>query len=420
MNRLDVYRQTRKEDRHDERDGDFPSLFGVLKERLGGVTVEEGSRKVLVVRNRIPIDSVHGRVRLSDILGLSRVKYYSILFNREFEDNHRPLFERFTFFDIESTGLSGGAGTKAFLVGFLTVEGNDIVLTQYFLPNLSSESLFLENIRNSLFRHDRILVSYNGKSYDMNILKNRMIINRLKFNEEGIPHLDLLHTARRVWKGKLPDYTLQRVESAILGYRRRGDIPGYLIPDIFSRYLRGYNVIDDLVDIFRHNRDDLLSLFGILIRQVSVVAESLRGEMKENDGDINPVSVSEMLVKGKMKGEALKLLDRYDDDPDAIKKKALLLKKDMMYGDSIRYFERLATRTKKIRDIIFAYVEIAKIYEHRLRDIKKALEYTGKAMEILRRSLYFYPEYRLFQNMYAEHLGRRVTRLERKLGKIKG
>ncbi len=419
MNRLDVYRQTRKEEKQEETENEFPPLLDILREKLGGFTVEEDSRKVLVVRKRIAGDFIHGNVRLSEILKFGEEKYYSILFNRELNKSKTPLLNRLIFFDIESTGLSGGAGTKAFLIGTLTVENGELVLTQYFLPNLFSEPLFLRNIKNSLFKSDKILVSYNGKSYDSNIIKNRMIINRIDFDDNDPIHFDLLHTSRRVWKGKFPDYTLQRVESLILGYKRKDDIPGYLIPDIFSRYLRGYNVLEELIDVFKHNRDDLLSLFGILTKQIQIVAESLEGNIQKTGKDINPVSVSDMLVKGKMKGEALRLLDVYNDDPDAIKKKALLLKKDMTYKESIKYFERLALKAKNPKDIIFAYIEIAKIYEHRLRDIKKALEYTIKAMEILRRSFYLYTEYRHYQNMYAEHLGKRVSRLEKKLIRVK-
>ena len=424
MNRLDVYNSMRTEEKPEEKNSDVPLLFNELRKRLGGLLIEENDKKVFILRSKFNLRDSHGNICFSDLLKLDKGDYYEVLFNKELNKKNLSdsLLRKLAFFDIESTGLSGGAGTKAFLVGIITLENNEIVLTQYFLPNLSSEQLFLKNIKNTLFKGEKILISYNGKSYDINILRNRLVVNRLNANDLSmeIPHFDLLHSSRKIWKGKLPDYTLQRVERSILNFNREYDIPGYLIPDIFSRYLRGYNVINDLVKIFEHNKYDLLTLFGILIKQLRVIANSIEGKNQfEEQKHIDPASVSDLLIKKELKGEAFKLLDQFDNDPIAIKKKALLLKKETNYNDSVKMFEKLATKSRKAREKLFAYIEIAKIYEHYEKNLMKALEYTKRATDFLRTLSYLYPDYHIFQRTYKEPLTRRMLRLEKRINKLK-
>jgi len=424
MNRLDVYNSMRTEEKPEEKRPEIPVLFDELTKKLGGLLIEENGKKVFVLRKRFKFDTNHGNVKFSDLSKLDEPNYYSILFNKDFNnsDAKGSITRKFNFFDIESTGLSGGAGTKAFLVGIISIENNEIVLTQYFLPNLGSEQLFLKNIKNALFKKEKILISYNGKSYDINILKNRLIINRLNVDDGSmdIPHFDLLHSSRKIWKGKLPDYTLQRVEKNILNFDRIYDIPGYLIPDIFSKYLRGYNVIDDLVKVFEHNRNDLLTLFGILIKQLRIIANSIEGKNQiEDEKTIDPASISDLLIKKELKGEAIKLLDKFDDDPGAIRKKALLLKKESSYDESVKMFEKLAVKSRKAREKLFAFIEIAKIYEHYKKNFVKALEYTKRATDFLRTLSYLYPDFHIYQRTYKEPLNKRMLRLEKRINKLR-
>ena len=423
MNRLDVYNSMHHEDKPEGKESEVPALFEKLRKKMGGFLVEEDGKKVFVLRKRFGFSDSHGNISFSDLEILDKKDYYAVLFNNEIDEKFdNTISKKLTFFDIESTGLSGGAGTKAFLVGIITIEGDEIVLTQYFLPNLSSEDLFLKNIKNVLFKKDKILISYNGKSYDINILKNRLIVNRFNIDDSSIeiPHFDLLHSSRKIWKGRLPDYTLQRVERNIIGFQRDYDIPGYLIPDIFSRYLRGYNVIDDLVRVFEHNKYDLLTLFGILIKQLRIIANSVEGKYQsKEEKEIDPASISDLLVKKELKGEAFKLLDQFDNDLGAIRKKALLLKKEAFYDDSVKMFEKLAVKSRKAKEKLFAYIEIAKIYEHYKKNLIKALEYTRRAKDFLRTLSYLYPDFRLFQHIYGEPLTKRMLRLERRIGRLR-
>lgn len=165
--------------------------------------------------------------------------------------------QSFLFFDTETTGLSGGAGILAFLIGFGFFHKNCFRVIQYFLPDYPDEELFL-NIAMSHITPTTTLVSYNGKSYDWPLLKNRLTLNRMTIPEYG-DHLDSLHPARSLF-GKLgEDSSLISLEKHLLSFDRGEDIPGYLIPSKYFDYLYDRQP-GKIPEIIRHNRLDVISL----------------------------------------------------------------------------------------------------------------------------------------------------------------
>jgi hypothetical protein len=165
---------------------------------------------------------------------------------------------RGVYIDTETTGLSGGSGTLAFLIGSAVVEDGAIELKQYLLTRFSGETAALAAFADTLKPADR-LVSYNGKSYDLPLLIARCRMQGLAHPFAGLPHLDLLHPVRRLFARRWPDCRLQTLENRLLGFSRVGDLPGSEAPAAWFHYLRGGHG-GPLVKVVEHNRQDILSL----------------------------------------------------------------------------------------------------------------------------------------------------------------
>ena len=201
-----------------------------------------------------------------------------------------PAPDELVFFDLETTGLSGGAGTIAFLAAVGRFAFQDrIEITQYLLLDYPGESVFIEAVvkelcappsaradseANSAGGDQRcpFIVSYNGKCFDSQILKNRCLMNGIR-NPEYF-HADLLHPARRLWKRKLPDCSQATIETSVLGLDRAGDTPGALAPEIWFSFLRsGEN--RELLSICAHNAKDIYGLAALFLAFARIAGEPL-------------------------------------------------------------------------------------------------------------------------------------------------
>jgi len=165
---------------------------------------------------------------------------------------------RLVYIDTETTGLSGGSGTLAFLLGSAVVEDEAIALTQWLMARFSGEATALDAFADTLTPADH-LVSYNGKSYDLPLLVSRFRMQGLAHPFAGLPHLDLLHPVRRLFARRWDDCRLQTLEKNLLGFTRVDDLPGSEAPEAWFRFLRSGHG-DALVQVVEHNRQDILSL----------------------------------------------------------------------------------------------------------------------------------------------------------------
>jgi uncharacterized protein len=202
----------------------------------------------------------------------------------------------FVFFDLETTGLSGGAGTQAFLVGCgrFDAEGG-FVTRQFVLTRHADERSLLETVAGELARAGA-LVTFNGKSFDASLLETRYLFHRLEWEGRRLPHVDVLHPARQFWKpvarpfsasargrswrgtadapkreervggqGHEHSCSLSALEREILGIRRTGDVPGFQVPGRYFHFVRTGDA-DPLAAVLEHNRRDLLSLAALTAR----------------------------------------------------------------------------------------------------------------------------------------------------------
>jgi len=420
-----------------------------LAGRLGGERIGDGRASVLKVTRLLPKEYSHGAV---DLGALERLD----------SDLLRVLFPRaeafllsggglgdLVFFDIETTGLSGGAGTLVFLAGTVRAGSEGVRVTQYFLESLSAERLFLALLTEELGRGNA-LVSFNGRSFDYNIIKNRLIMNGFRLPERDPHHFDLLYPARRIWKGRLPDFTLQTLERRVCGVERAKDIPGSLIPEVYFRYLSerggGEELAGDLDLVFAHNRTDILSLPALLVRQLGVVGRHLghaaqvgdsapgagarvrepltrpvmEGSVVSAETPVNPGSLSDMFVRSNFSMEAKRLLREHSGDREALWKLGMLCKRERLFHEASEAFRVLLERGS-LGEYVSACAELAKLFEHGLRDFAEAKRYAELALRRIDRARFFAPHHEELIRVRdlqrgMDELGKRLLRLNRKLG----
>lgn len=165
---------------------------------------------------------------------------------------------RWAFLDTETSGLSGGAGTLAFLIGVGWISEHGFELRQYFIRDHGEETSALTALTDLLSRFD-VLVTYNGKAFDQPLLESRYVLSRLRPPFARMRHVDLLFSARRLWRLALESCRLKELESRILGVERIGDPDGALIPQMYFEWLRRRDA-RPLLPVFEHNALDILSL----------------------------------------------------------------------------------------------------------------------------------------------------------------
>jgi uncharacterized protein YprB with RNaseH-like and TPR domain len=189
-----------------------------------------------------------------------------------------PARTPFVFFDLETTGLSGGAGTQVFLVGCGSFEPDaSFVTRQFLLTQYADERPMLGAVADELARSGT-LVSFNGKSFDAPVLETRYLFHRLSSSFRELPHVDVLHPARRFWKARAgtngaracqasdaDSCSLIALEKQLLGLRRCGDVPGFEIPGRYFQFVRSGDP-RPLAAVLEHNRLDLLTLAALTAR----------------------------------------------------------------------------------------------------------------------------------------------------------
>jgi uncharacterized protein YprB with RNaseH-like and TPR domain len=281
------------------------------------------------------------------------------------------------FLDTETTGLAGGTGTVAFLIGLGWFEGDAFVTRQLFARDYAEERATLLALR-ELLGGKRFLVSFNGKAFDANLLAARFIMNRLPDPLACLPHLDLLHPARRLLSHRLADRRLGALEIAILGFEREGDIPGSEIPQRYFDWLRRRDG-RLMADVFEHNRLDILSLAALAAHLAELIDPD--GENARcHPGD--RLAAARLFLARDCPGEAVRLLDPLvgctspETARDAARELSIHYRRAGQWPAAVAIWEEMLRRDG---EDLFALVELAKWCEHRRRDFARALALTERA-----------------------------------------
>ena len=336
-----------------------------LEELLGGaVEATEGGR-VLLVRRRFPGAHRHGGQPLSHArdAGLEPLGLLAR------DGVPPPDGRRLLYLDTETTGLAGGTGTYAFLVGAGFFDGEEFEVRQYFMRDLDEEPALLAAL-DALFRDFEGFVTYNGSGFDLPLLETRFVLARRRWPGDRF-HLDLLSPARRLWGGRLADCRLGTLEAHVLGFEREDDLPGALIPSAYFDYLRRKRP-GELPRVFEHNRHDILSLAALTGWVAAAVSRAPHPDSQPEDlaglgrlwetADLERAAACYQMA-----------LERGLPSPG---RERLLLRlagreKRRARWNEARTLWEAATRSERGFDPR-PWEEIAKVYEHRQRDLAAA------------------------------------------------
>jgi uncharacterized protein YprB with RNaseH-like and TPR domain len=344
-----------------------------LEELVEGMRVENVRGEFFLVESSVHLEVRHGDVPLSRVHAIEPETIGVLTAEPELE---RFDLRRAVFLDTETTGLAGGAGTAAFLIGVGYVDGERFRVRQYFMRDYQEEAALLHGLAGELGRFDA-LVTFNGKMFDVPLLDARFRLNRGCFPLEGAAHLDLLHPARRLWKARLESCRLQSLEVELLGLRRHGDIPGEEIPQVYFDWVRRRDA-RLLARVFEHNRQDIVSLAALAVLACQWVEES----RAEDPRDI--FSLGRVLERGR----------RYERS-EAEYERALAAGSADVRGPALL---RLGWRAKRARDYERAarlwaqageagepegWRELAMHHEHRSRDLPRALAAVERGMRLV-------------------------------------
>jgi uncharacterized protein YprB with RNaseH-like and TPR domain len=387
-------------------------------ESLAGVVFQNRYGKFVLAEKRFDLDYRHGKVRLASCLEHQDNVLAQLCFSKNSACETSicsPPFDlkKTAFIDCETTGLAGGVGTHAFLVGIGYFHGQEFLIRQYFMRDFDEEPAVLLAVSEKL-NNFQSLASYNGKCYDLPLLENRSIVNRIDFDSTAWSHLDLLFPSRRLWKRRIQDCSLANVEQKILNVEREIDIPSYLIPQIYFDYLRS-GIIDPLIPVFHHNLYDILSLVGLSVLISQAIQDFVIAGMED------PIDLYSL-------GRFHYTLGNY---PESIACFESALSKDVptewqqVTYMSLAYvykrigkFERAAQIWRHLLKEEFpfnfyVYEELAKYYEHKEKDYPQALLIVDRVLESLNMNTCFSSNFNY--GKVLESLKYRRARLERKM-----
>lgn len=294
-------------------------------------------------------------------------------------DLHRCLF-----LDTETTGLSGGAGTVAFLVGLGYVENETFVVEQYLMRDYSDEADMLDQIARRMENFDAVC-TFNGNNFDLPLLATRFTMCRMREKWRELEPLDLLYPARRTWKMRIGSCRLSRIEELILGQGRTEDIPGSEVPQRYFDYLRTGDM-RLLEDIIAHNRQDIATLGTLLAHLCELYAhpekETRRadvfsmGKALEKQGELMPARELYRVAAIPAPAGSISALGNNAIAAQAAWRMYLLARKNRDTEAMRMILEQMALR-RQLREKI--YVELAKLYEHRYKNPRRALRYADLA-----------------------------------------
>jgi len=323
--------------------------------------------------------------------------------------------EQWLFLDTETTGLAGGSGTYAFLVGVAWWEGGGLEIEQFFLREYSEERALLFALRERIAERP-VLVTFNGKSFDWPLLETRYRMSRKISVPTPRAHLDFLHPARNLWRLRLGSVRLSELERHVLGWDRGTDLLSGLIPQIYFDYLRG-GPPERLVPVLNHNQMDLRGLAALSSRILSLLSDA---ENLGQDG-LELFGVSRICEKRGERARARSLYEKSiasilptETDRAARRSLARLAKRE---GDFALACELWKDALGNTRHGYEAYEQLAIYYEHKARNPEQARQVVSQALAELRRAIQVGE---LTPGAYREfraRFDRRMVRLERKSGR---
>ena len=297
----------------------------------------------------------------------------SLMSEKPMPENLDP--RRILYLDTETTGL-GGSGTVAFLVGMGFLGDNGFEVHQFLMRDYPEEPYLLKHVAAGLGRFD-VLCTFNGTTFDVPLLESRFLMNRMDRSCLDLPHLDLLHMCRRLWKLRLGRCNLGRLEEVILGKPRVDDLPGSEVPQRYFTYLKTKQM-SLLDDILRHNAQDIATLCVLLNHMADLYLHPEKIRFSEDVYSMGRALEKRNLPENARRCYRLARGGRMGDS--AAKALAFSYRRGGEKEAAVRvWLEMIRTGSGGVTP----YVELAKDAEHRRRDYAEALRLTERAIALV-------------------------------------
>jgi len=338
---------------------------------LGGRVVENHQGNLILVEKRLNLELPISNDPISPIF----IKWANSI-NLE-----KVNVSDFTILDIETTGMLGWGTVYAFLVGLGNISPEGILVQQYLITDPTQEIAQLIELE-AQFAKTKGIITYNGKSFDIPLISNRYRFYRTHPPFNTLAHLDLLHLSRRIWKERLPNRALRNIEAEILDIQRaENDIPGWLIPQIYSQFLQDQRA-EILLPILYHNQMDVYSLAKLFIHLNNLIEDP---NQKDLEFIQDQIALARFYANLKLNERAIPQYQKCIESAETSSQKLQLLeelanlyKKMKDYPQAIPLWEQAAALGS-----VKAYIELAKYYEHQTKDYSIAYQMTKAAMSLL-------------------------------------
>jgi uncharacterized protein YprB with RNaseH-like and TPR domain len=352
-----------------------------IEELLPGRSVDTDHGRFFLYREGHGSDARHGLHALADLL--AHEPQTAALLARD-ERLAGVDFRRMAFIDTETTGLAGGTGTYAFLVGVGVFEDEGFAIHQFFMRDYEEELAMLHGLGELLDGLEAV-VSFNGKSFDLPLLETRFIMARQVPRLVDAPHLDLLPVARRFWKYRLDSCALSSLETEVLGVQRtQEDVPGWLIPGLYVDYARSGDA-REMPRIFYHNAQDILSLVTLTARMCDLISMPLPADAGVPGEDLYGLArlLHDLGQSERAEAAFEQAAVTCQGTPTremAMRDLAYFLKRQERREEALRWWEELV----ESHAAVYASEELAKHYEWQDQDLAQAVTWTERGIAIVR------------------------------------
>ncbi len=346
-----------------------------LKEFVSGDEIENDYGKFFLASEVVRGSCRHGHRNIRDAFDFDMTAAAMLANNSDISEF---ICSDALFLDTETTGLAGGTGTMAFLIGLGWFEEGHFHVRQILARDFGEEKAALAHLF-EVAGQKKFLITFNGKAFDINLLATRFIMNRLPGEIALLPHLDLLHPSRRILGHRLVNCRLATLEMEILGVEREGDIPGWEIPQRYFNWLRRRDP-RLLKDIFEHNRLDVISMAALTAHLVEILtAQSMERHTPADDY----LAAARLLLNRRDLEGAKKILDIFSEQSCmgfsslSRKKLAKLYKRTGRLNEAVQLWQEMAASQPLD---FYAVSELAKWLEHRECNYAEAKILVEKAL----------------------------------------
>lgn len=348
-----------------------------IEKLVDGEVISAPEGETFQTKGYFPSDFRYGEMTLGEILNIPTYPAHLLLKDERLKELD---LRKALFLDTETTGLAGGTGTFAFMVGLGFFQGDGFLVYQLFMRDYSEERASL-SILKELLESFQFLVTFNGRHYDIPLLETRFILSRMATKIKEMPNFDLLYPSRKIWKGAYENCRLITLESKLLGMEREDDVPSEWIPSLYFDYIQTGDA-RKIHRVFYHNQMDILSMVALAGRIHLIYHDPQSAQPRKG---VEHFSLGRLFWDHGQREKAIHCfevaLKRCNDELawEVMRWLSMAFKKTGQGEKARSLWEEMVTWPYK-KDV-FPFIELAKYHEHRLKDFEKAITYVDQALE---------------------------------------